>query len=393
MGLLATRSRTTSRTCTTTPGSRPRRRRRCARRSGGCTSAARSVRATPATRTTARPRPGTSSARSASTRCRSAARTTRSDRRCSPRRRCTSRTARPRRQRAENSARNVYVQGLRVNGRRHDLAYLTHAARRRRDARVRHGPAAVALGDRREPRRRRSRPTTTRGRCATAGGATASGGDAAAGLFDDSSGTDGHARRRAAWISTASPVTPSAGALLHADLRHGRPSGPRSWMVKGSNDGAPGRCSTSGTARRSRGGRRPAPSSSFGPGNYAYYRIEGPDVGRHHARRDRAAEQREAVTAHGEGAGRPRRSRRDAAVDVVVSNTGDPPASGQITFTSADGWTVSPATAAFGPIRSGASQTVTFHVAVPAGTEPGDYGCRRSSRRSAAPARRAASST
>jgi NPCBM-associated, NEW3 domain of alpha-galactosidase len=34
---------------------------------------------------------------------------------------------------------------------------------------------------------------------------------------------------------------------------------------------------------------------------------------------------------------------------------------------------VSPATAAFGPVRSGSSQTVTFHVAVPAGTEPGDY--------------------
>jgi hypothetical protein len=34
---------------------------------------------------------------------------------------------------------------------------------------------------------------------------------------------------------------------------------------------------------------------------------------------------------------------------------------------------VSPATAAFGPVRSGSSETVTFHVAVPAGTEAGDY--------------------
>jgi hypothetical protein len=34
---------------------------------------------------------------------------------------------------------------------------------------------------------------------------------------------------------------------------------------------------------------------------------------------------------------------------------------------------MSPTAAAFGPIRSGSSQTVTFHVAVPTGAEPGDY--------------------
>ena len=49
---------------------------RSARRSAGSTWAARSARATPATRTTARCPPGRSSARSASTRCRSARRTT-----------------------------------------------------------------------------------------------------------------------------------------------------------------------------------------------------------------------------------------------------------------------------------------------------------------------------
>ena len=88
-GASATRSPTTSRTCTTTPGSPPRRRRRCARCCGGCTSARRSARATRVTRTTARRPRGTCSARWASTRCRSAARTTRSGRRCSRRRRST----------------------------------------------------------------------------------------------------------------------------------------------------------------------------------------------------------------------------------------------------------------------------------------------------------------
>ena len=96
-----------------------RRRRRCARRCGGCTPAARSARATRATRTTARRRPGTCSARSASTRCRWGARTTRSARRCSRRRRSTGPAgATSWSGRRNNSTRNVYVQGLRINGRR-----------------------------------------------------------------------------------------------------------------------------------------------------------------------------------------------------------------------------------------------------------------------------------
>ena len=50
-----------------------------------------------------------------------------------------------------NSTRNVYVQGLRVNGRRWDKTYLPHSMLANgADADVRHGPAAVRLGD---PRR------------------------------------------------------------------------------------------------------------------------------------------------------------------------------------------------------------------------------------------------
>ena len=64
----------------------------------------------------------------------------------------------------------------------------------------------------------------------------------------------------------------------------------------------------------------------------------------------------------------------NAAVDVVVSNTGDAPASGQIAVRRAGRLDASrrrPRRSARS--RSGESQTVTFHVAVPAGTEPGDY--------------------
>ena len=75
-GASATRCRTTSRGCTPTRSSRTRPRRRCARSCAACTSARRSGRGTPATRTTARRRPGTCSPRWGSTRSRSAAPTT-----------------------------------------------------------------------------------------------------------------------------------------------------------------------------------------------------------------------------------------------------------------------------------------------------------------------------
>jgi NPCBM-associated, NEW3 domain of alpha-galactosidase len=58
---------------------------------------------------------------------------------------------------------------------------------------------------------------------------------------------------------------------------------------------------------------------------------------------------------------------------VTISNFGDGPASGQATVTAPEGWTVDPASAPFGPVDVGKSATVTFHVAVPAGTEPGSY--------------------
>ena len=49
----------------------------------------------------------------------------------------------------DNSARNVYVQGLKLNGAAYDRSYISHRRhRRRRDARVRHGPVALELGDR-----------------------------------------------------------------------------------------------------------------------------------------------------------------------------------------------------------------------------------------------------
>ena len=128
---------------------------------------------------------------------------------------------------------------------------------------------------------------------------------------------------------------------------------------------------------RSRGARRPAPSSSRGPGNYAYYRIEVTENGG--AASTTLAEiellsneKPSPLTVTVRERGR-RRRRYGRGRRRRVEHAATPPASGQITVTGPQGWTISPTTAPFGPIASGESQTVTFNVAVPAGTEPGDY--------------------
>ena len=73
-------------------------------------------------------------------------------------RRCTSRTGATSSSRRATTARATSTsRACKLNGRRYDRAYLRHSRHRaRRDARVRDGPAAVELGDRRRtPRRRR----------------------------------------------------------------------------------------------------------------------------------------------------------------------------------------------------------------------------------------------
>jgi uncharacterized repeat protein (TIGR01451 family) len=60
-------------------------------------------------------------------------------------------------------------------------------------------------------------------------------------------------------------------------------------------------------------------------------------------------------------------------VRVTVSNSGDAPATGEVAATVPDGWSVEPATSSFGPIAGGESETETFEVMVPEGTQPGAY--------------------
>ncbi len=284
-----------------------------------------------------------------------------------------------------NSARNVYVQGLTVNGTPHDTAYISQA-----DI-ANGGTLAFDLGPvpslwgtaaGAAPPSITTDDTVPRPlRDALGGGSgmvTASSGDSPAGLVDDNSGTEVSLDGTQPWIQYR-----FAGDTKQLVRFYTLTSGsgdaaadPRSWVVKGSNDGSSWKVLDERSNETFAWRAQTRPFKLTRPGNYAYYRIEV--TGNGGAASTTLAELellnndkpspvtvkvQDAVAGAGE----------DAAVNVVVSNSGDAPASGQIALTSSDGWTVSPATAAFGPVSSGSSQTVTFHAAVPAGTEPGDY--------------------
>jgi len=210
------------------------------------------------------------------------------------------------------------------------------------------------------------------------GMATASGGDAPAGLFDDNSGTEVSLVGAHPWIQYR-----FAGDTKHQVRFYTLTSGtgdagadPRSWVVKGSNDGSSWKVLDERSNETFQWRSQTRVFKLTRPGNFIYYRIEVTANGgfasttlaeiellNNEKPSPLMVKVQDAVAGAGETVG----------VDVVVSNTGDAPASGEIAFTSSEGWAVSPTTAAFGPVRSGEPETVTFRVAVPAGTEPGDY--------------------
>ena len=135
--------------------------------------------------------------------------------------------------------------------------------------------------------------------------------------------------------------------------------------------GRPGRSSTSARARRSSGARRRGPSRRSGPGSYSSYRLTfgaaktlaEVELLNHDAPAALGAEVGSAATWAG----------LTVPVEVEVFNTGGSPLSGNVALSAPSGWTVTPASRAFGPVAPGRAQTVAFDVKVPAGTAPGEY--------------------
>ena len=274
-----------------------------------------------------------------------------------------------------NSARNVYVRSLRLNGRRIDRAYLRHSEIARGgtlEFRMGSRPSDWATGRSAAP------PSITRGtevpeplRDQTGEDAgTAS--DGAGPLFDDDSRTTA-APGPAVQYRFDTPRRATFYTLTSGTAAGGDPG---AWVVKGSDDGA--RWTEldrrSGEAFRWRSQTRPFKLRR--PGRYAYYRIEfagSPTLGEVELLAPQPPDT-SPVTARVEpvvaSAG------ETATIAVRLTNHGASPASGTVTATAPPGWTVTPASATFGPLAPGASTSVQLQAAVPAGAEAGTYSVR-----------------
>jgi predicted alpha-1,2-mannosidase len=266
----------------------------------------------------------------------------------------------------QNSRRNVYVQGLRLNGRRWEQAYLRHedlAQGGRLEFAM--GPVPSQWGSRQPD----APPSITRGNERPEPLTDLTGGDDAGPLFDDTSGTEATGSE-AAWEFAApervSFYTLTSGAAEGAD--------PGDWVVEGSSDGQ------SWTALDSRSGQRfrwRSQTRAFkveSPGAYSAYRVRFAEAAKvaEVELLDYRPVSASAVFVQ-VGAGVAVGPGERATVPVTVSNYGETAASGEVTLTAPDGFAVTPASAAYGPVAPGESRTVEFSVAVPAGAAPGSY--------------------
>ncbi|WP_214409319.1 GH92 family glycosyl hydrolase [Sphaerisporangium fuscum] len=285
----------------------------------------------------------------------------------------------------DNSGRNVYVQGLEVDGKRYTRTYLPH------DLLARGGVLEFDMGPR--PSRwgtgeNDAPPSITKGKELPAplgdatgkgrGTASADGGTDVTRLFDDDSGTQ-------VALPGATPSVqyrfPAGQAVSFYTLTSGTGAAaedPRAWMLEGSDDGAQWTTLDQRDGETFRWRRQTRPFKIEHPGAYAYYRIRVTGNGGAASTTlsevellnprpaDTSAVDLDAagvVVSAGDG----------AQVTVNISNYAAEAASGQVAATAPQGWTVQPASASFGPVAPGGSTTVTFQVTVPQGTAPGSH--------------------
>ena len=285
----------------------------------------------------------------------------------------------------DNSGENVYVQSLRVDGEEYDRTYLPHDVLA--DGAVLDfamGPAPSDWGtgedaappsitdDADVPRPLQDATGANRGTASGSGNANVSG------LFDNTSSTRVSLAGADQWVRYSFRDGTKQLVRFYT-LTSGEgdaAADPTGWVLEGSNDG------TSWTVLDERADEtfpwrlQTRPFELDRPNNYAHYRIRftGAEAPTRLAEVELltsnkpltsplSAEVETTVAWPGE----------TVAVPVTVSNSGSAPASGDVTLTAPDGWSVDPATAAFGPVARGESETVSFEVTVPDGTEPGAY--------------------
>jgi predicted alpha-1,2-mannosidase len=284
----------------------------------------------------------------------------------------------------DNSARNVYVQGLRVDGARHNRAWLSHdqlADGATLTFDMGPEPSSWATGAAAAPPSvthnnatpRPLRDATGRGR----GTATASTGESVAALFDDTSGTRASLTADRPWVEYAFAGDAKRRVDFYT-LTSGpgdAAADPRSWVLKGSNNGKAWKVLDERSGEEFRWRSQTRAFKAARRGAYSRYRLELTANGGGAATTLSEVEllnTDEPVTA-------PLSAEVQKAVGwpgdtgqvwVDVSNSGGTPLSGDVELRVPQGWTVEPASAAF-DLAPGESGTVAFEVAVPAGSAPG----------------------
>jgi predicted alpha-1,2-mannosidase len=179
-----------------------------------------------------------------------------------------------------NSPGNVYVHGLSVNGKPWDRVYLPHemiAGGATLDFRM--GPRPSTWGcnpDALPPSLTRNGavPTTMRDITSTPGGhGEGSDGITVAALFDDTSRTHVTFRTPAPWLSYR---LPGAGAAVRCYTLTSGPDGddPRSWTLRGSDDGAQWTVVDERRGETFRWRRQTRPFTVADPGTYRQYRLD-----------------------------------------------------------------------------------------------------------------------
>ncbi len=242
-----------------------------------------------------------------------------------------------------NSRRNVYVQGLRLNGKRWDRAYLRHADL------ARGGRLEFAMG--RAPSdwgsgRSDAPPSLTRGDEPPEPLTDLTGGSADP-LFDDTSGTE-------ATGASAEWGFPSAERVRFYTLTSGAAEGadPGDWVLEGTRDGQRWTLLDSRRGERFTWRSQTRAFKLARPGSYTAYRIR-------FARPAAVAEvelldYRPANTSPvvlEVGAGAAAGAGESATVPVTVSNYGEAPVEGEVRLTAPDGFAVTPASAGLGRWR------------------------------------------
>jgi predicted alpha-1,2-mannosidase len=283
-----------------------------------------------------------------------------------------------------NSPRNVYVQSMRLNGRAYDKAYLrdTDLARGGR-IEFRMGPRPSTWATRRNS----VPPSITKGNAVPRpladvarpdqGEPAASGGTDASALFDNTSGTQATLTGKDRWAGFDFDAPRQVSFYTLTSSKDAASADPSAWTLEGSSDGHRWKVLDARSGERFAWRQQTRPFELKHPGTYAHYRVEftkGGDSSTSLAEMELLTSRpipvnplsATATPASG-------RAGSTVPVQVTIANAGSGPVSGQVTANGPTGWTVAPATTAFGPIAGGATQTVTLNVAIPAGAAAGGY--------------------